>query len=76
MNPGICAQLNIFIEVKNTFPCDNIIEDGTIDEIDSAIRQGTINPDAIDGIGNRLWLWVRAQSSGELSSAILRVIMD
>ncbi|KAH7392063.1 hypothetical protein DE146DRAFT_766096 [Phaeosphaeria sp. MPI-PUGE-AT-0046c] len=58
--PRICAHLHVFVQVdfnSSTGTYGELLEMGTVSEIDAALRAGTISPFCIDGDGDNMLLW-------------------
>ncbi|KAF2875575.1 hypothetical protein BDV95DRAFT_602990 [Massariosphaeria phaeospora] len=47
--PRLCAQINAYILVKDSILYSDLFSSGTLQEIDSALRDGTISPYGLDG---------------------------
>jgi hypothetical protein len=56
--PTICAQLNVFTEVKVESDWRHLFRKGGIMEIDSALRKGIISPFFVDTYGDNICLHV------------------
>jgi hypothetical protein len=57
--PRVCAQLNVSVIMEYEFHMyDRLIETGSIEEIDTALRKGVISPyhTASDGLSHCLWV--------------------
>ncbi|OAL46496.1 hypothetical protein IQ07DRAFT_590637 [Pyrenochaeta sp. DS3sAY3a] len=59
MRPRICAELNVFVKVPDSLYHNHwmiFYDDSTIEEIDRAIRNGSVSPYYVDGRGFALLL--------------------
>lgn len=59
LEPRLNTQLNAFYVVTDlSEQCFDLIHDGTLEEIDTALRKGAISPYHISEHGVHWWLWV------------------
>jgi hypothetical protein len=63
--PTICAQLNVFVQVDGSSRWRDLFYSGTISQLDSALRNGTISPFFVDRAGDNVCLYVSTFYLGE-----------
>jgi hypothetical protein len=63
--PTMCAQLNVFIKVDRDNGWYEPFRNGTISQLDSALRNGTISPFFVDDDGDNICLYVSTFYLGE-----------
>jgi hypothetical protein len=61
----ICAQLNVFIQVDGDDSWWDLFEYGTVSQLDSALRNGTISPFFVSEYGDNVCLYVSTFYRGE-----------
>jgi hypothetical protein len=56
--PTICAQLNVFIQVRENANWEDLFRRGTISQLDTMLRKGTLSPFFLNHHGQNLCLYV------------------
>ncbi|KAH8716744.1 hypothetical protein GQ44DRAFT_829784 [Phaeosphaeriaceae sp. PMI808] len=60
-SPPLCAQLNVFTLVESEEHYNQLFADGSIEEVDVALRQGVISPYHINREGRNMCLYFAAE---------------